>query len=182
MASSTKQTTTHHLKALYATYRGTADIDAKGAFFSPECIQICRPQPAYAATNRQTIVRYLHEAASTGKNLATGGQIKTDREIKKGATIRPLTDDEFEFATDDVTAPAGFTSSALKRKAELEDWVGMRVDMWDGDDGTGSTSGGLLVKVQYWWRKEGEEWVQILHDIMHMGPLEGTEGSEGELL
>ncbi|KAK3334055.1 hypothetical protein B0T19DRAFT_459600 [Cercophora scortea] len=181
MASTPSKQITDHLKALYSAYRGTTDIDAKGAFFSPECLQICQPQPAYAATNRQTIVKYLHEAASTGKNLATGsGQIKTDKESRKGATIRPLTADEFEFATDDVTAPAGFTSSALKRKAELEGWVGMRVDMWDDDEAVGN--GGLLVKVQYWWRKEGEEWVQILHDIMHMGPLEGTEGREGELL
>ena len=40
----------------------------------------------------------------------------------------------------------------------------------------------ILVKVRYWWRKEGGEWLQILHDIMYMGPRDGTEGSDGELL
>lgn len=54
------------LKRLYAEYRHTADIDAKGRFFSPACIQICRPLPSYAARNRDTIVRYLHEAAAKG--------------------------------------------------------------------------------------------------------------------
>lgn len=47
----------------------------------------------------------------------------------------------------------------------------MRVDLWDSDPKA------LLVKVQYWWRVEGGEWLQILHDILYIGPRDGTEGS-----
>ena len=154
------------LKKLYAAYRHTSDIDEKGQFFSPSCIQICRTQPAYAATNRETIVRYLHESAS-------------DAPKPKGCyTIRPLRADEFEFSTDETVKAAGFeTARQLKEKAESEGWVGMRVDLWSGD-----IPEGMLVKVQYWWKKEAGTWMQILHDIMYLGPRDGTEGTEGEIL
>ena len=62
----------------------------------------------------------------------------------------------------------------------------MRVDLWD----EGGEEDGLLVKVQYWWRFEeipeherGDEqamgWRQCLHDIMYLGPKDGTEGEDG---
>jgi len=158
-------TAADELKELYAAYRHTSDIDEKGQFFSPECIQICRPQPSFAATNRETIVRYLHEYAS-GPPKPQGYY-----------TIRPLRDDEFEFSTDEIVAAAGFeTAHQLKQKAQTESWVGMRVDLWSDDNP------GMLVKVQYWWRREAGTWMQILHDIMYLGPRDGTEGSEGEIL
>ncbi|KAH8803051.1 hypothetical protein F5884DRAFT_739051 [Xylogone sp. PMI_703] len=174
---------THHLKQLYAAYRQTSDIDAKGNFFSPTCIQVCRPQPSYAAQNRETIVRYLHESASQGIDLASSNaDTGNDQSKKNYYTIRPLREDEFEFGTDEQVKPAGFaTASELKQKAEREGWVGMRVDLWDVEIVEGKSKG-TLVKVQYWWRKEGDDWIQILHDVVYLGPLDGTEGSQGEVL
>ncbi|KAK0624939.1 hypothetical protein B0T17DRAFT_639034 [Bombardia bombarda] len=180
MASS-QEPTTNHLQTLYTAYRHTPSIPTKGAlFFSPSCMQICRPQPAYAAADRATIVRYLHEAAASGQGLATSATAQADDPATFGAvpkrsfcTIRPLTESEFEFGTDDgVVNGAGFgTVKELEERARREGWEGMRVDLWD--------------EVQYWWRKEvdgdGEEekWMQILHDIMYIGPRDGTEGTEG---
>ncbi|KAK3984546.1 hypothetical protein QBC44DRAFT_336860 [Cladorrhinum sp. PSN332] len=173
MASTSKKEITDHLKTLYSSYRDTTDIDAKGLFFSTECMQICRPNPSYAATNRETIVRYVREASEGG----VGGE---SLGAKEGRTARPLRDDEFGFGTDEaVTAPVGLTITELKEKARKEGWVGLRVDLWFYDEEQPEKDG-LLVKVQYWWRKEGDEWFQILHDIMYMGPLDGTQGTEGD--
>lgn len=156
----------NHLKALYGKYRATTDMDVLGFFFSPQCVQICRSNPDYWATNRADIVKYLHESH--------------DMVPSKGHyTIRPLTEDEFVFECDDVVAPTGLTSAILKQRALDEKWVGMRVDLWwEAADGKNE----LLCKVQYWWRKEQDEWLQILHDIMYLGPLDGTQGQEGEVL
>ncbi|KAK4160906.1 hypothetical protein QBC43DRAFT_324824 [Cladorrhinum sp. PSN259] len=165
---------TNHLKALYSSYRDTTDIDAKGLFFSTECMQICRANPSYAATNRETIVRYVREATEAG----VGGESLASK--KEGWSARPLREDEFEFGGTDeaVTAPIGLTTSELKEKAKEEGWAGLRVDLWFYDEEQPETDG-LLVKVQYWWRKESDdEWRQILHDIMYMGPLDGTQGAE----
>lgn len=173
MSSSFPTEITNHLKALYLAYRSTPDIDAKGLFFSAECMQICRPNPAYAATNRETIVRYVREASEGGVDGESLG-------TKEGFSIRPLRHDEFYFGGDEaVTAPVGLTISELKDKAKNEGWVGMRVDLWFYDEHHPEKDG-LLVKVQYWWRKEGESWIQILHDIMYMGPLDGTQGTQGD--
>ncbi|CCF32543.1 hypothetical protein CH063_00823 [Colletotrichum higginsianum] len=165
-----------HLKSIYASYRHTVDIDAKGAFFSPSCYQICRPNPSFAATSRGTIVRYLHEHAA--KNNSTTPK-------KRGFyTIRPLRDAEYEFGTDEQVAPAGFSSALeVRNKAIKEGWFGMRVDLWDerSEDGA-NNAGDLLVKVQYWWRKEDGVWTQIFHDIVYIGPRDGTEGIDGEIL
>jgi hypothetical protein len=103
-------------------------------------------------------------------------------------TIRPLHTSEFDFGTDDITAPIGFIVEELKQKAAQEGWVGMRVDLWNQDE----DRKGLLVKVQYWWRLEeisgdgrvmdefaSRGWRQCLHDIMYLGPKDGTEGEEG---
>ncbi|KAK4466122.1 hypothetical protein QBC42DRAFT_343412 [Cladorrhinum samala] len=171
MSSSPPKEVTSHLKALYLAYRNTSDINARGLFFSTECMQICRPNPAYSATNRETIVRYVREASEGGVDGRSLGR-------KEGFSIRPLRHDEFDFGSDEaVTAPVGFTISGLKDKATNEGWVGMRADLWfyDEDD---PEKDGLLVKVHYWWRKEGETWMQILHDIMYMGPLDGTQGTQ----
>lgn len=96
-------------------------------------------------------------------------------------TIRPLLPSEHTFGTAVATAAIGLTPAALAASAEAEGWIGMRVDMWD----EGSEEG-LLVKVQYWWRLEAERdeedgkvWRQCLHDIMYLGPRDGTEGTEG---
>jgi hypothetical protein len=104
-------------------------------------------------------------------------------------TIRPLHTSEFEFGDNNAAAPIGFTVDELKQKAVQEGWVGMRVDLWN----QGENEKGLLVKVQHWWRLEEEisgdgramdesesrGWRQCLHDIMYLGPKDGTEGDEG---
>ncbi|KAF6806044.1 MFS monocarboxylate [Colletotrichum sojae] len=156
---------TAHLKSLYAAYRHTKDIDAKAAFFSPACYQICRPKPSFAAQNRETIVRYLHETAPK-KDAAD-----TTPRMKGCYTIRPLKSEEFEFGTDEHVLPAGFDSSEKAReKVDEEGWVGMRVDLWSElVDEKVQEDDSLLVKVQYWWRKEDGEWTQIFHDIIQGG-------------
>lgn len=201
MGASDKTVIIAHLKQLYAEYRHTAEVEAKAQFFSPDCRQICRPMPAFAATNRDTIMKYLRETSGKGKEKIqryAGDPGKTavtpgpDDEILASAstpkksfyTIRPLTDGEMEFGSDEIVVAAGFNSaSALKLQAEREGWVGMRVDLWD-DEGTdrGGETLGMLVKVQYWWREELGSWSQILHDIMYLGSRDGTEGNQGEIL
>lgn len=174
---------TDHLKELYHAYRHTKEIDQKGNFFSSVCHQVCRPQPSFAARNRETIVRYLHETADKGTNTSSSNTDATNNQSKKGYyTIRPVREDEFEFGTDEQVAPAGFaTANEIKQKAEAEGWVGMRVDLWDVEMGK-ELSEQRLIKVHYWWRKEEDGWIQILHDILSIGPREGTEGSEGDVL
>ncbi|KAI3559664.1 hypothetical protein CABS01_13387 [Colletotrichum abscissum] len=164
------------------TNEHTADIDAKGIFFSPSCYQICRPNPSFAAHNRETIVRYLHEYAPKDETGASGSSGKP---AKKGYyTIRSLEKEEFEFGADEQTAPAGFSSaSEVEQKARREGWVGLRVDLWDESPGHGTDrEEDLLVKVQYWWRREEGNWMQIFHDIMYMGPRDGSEGVDAEVL
>jgi hypothetical protein len=115
----------------------------------------------------------------------------TDNEKPKSRdvyTIRPLHAAEHEFSVNTITAPVGLTPAQLRQKPEDEAWVGMRVDLWT----EGAPDEGLLVKVQYWWRKEAvkpeeqiegdeveEGWRQCLHDIMYLGPKDGSEGEEG---
>jgi len=176
-----------HLKSLFTTYHQTASIPARARFYSPQCMQICRPRPSYAARNSQTIIRYLHKAAGAGMDFSPEFEPEQqDREIEeKGRdfTFRALREGEFEFGTDEVTMHVGLTDEEMRRRAEEEGWVGARVDLLFptagvdvADSGEGEVKGGMmLVKVKYWWRKEGEEWVQILHDIMYMGAPDGTE-------
>lgn len=170
--SSITSEVTDHIKSRYKAYYHTADPDAKGRFYAADCMQICRPIPSYAARDGATIVRFLQESLKGGQsmnNAAADGS-------KTGCTIRPLRDDEFVFESDEVVAAIGKTSADLKQMAEEEGWIGTRVDLWfpvpDGE--------AMLCKVHYWWRKEGDEWVQVLHDIMYMGPRDGSEGTEGE--
>lgn len=121
-------------------------------------------------------------AAIRGPGNETVAGVSTTK--KSFYTIRPLTDGEMEFGSDETAVPAGFDSaSAIKLRAEREGWVGMRVDLWD-DEGTdrGGERLGMLVKVQYWWKEEKGVWSQILHDIMYLGSRDGTEGSQGEIL
>jgi hypothetical protein len=171
--------TVAHIKQCYHSYRNTVNADRQGLFFSPNCMQICRPIPSYAATTREQIVQHIKEAARNSKKPAKG---------KSVYTIRPLQPFEFEFGNNDVTAPIGLTVEDLKHKALQESWVGMRVDLWD----EGGEDEGLLVKVQYWFRLEetlerqrvmGDDgwmgWKQCLHDIIYLGPKDGTEGQEG---
>jgi hypothetical protein len=52
--------------------------------------------------------------------------------------------------------------------------------MWTED----GTDRGILVKVHYWWRMEplGSEngtWKQMFHDILYLGPRNGTETDAG---
>ncbi|KAM0261528.1 hypothetical protein ACHAQJ_002211 [Trichoderma viride] len=176
---------TNHLKQLYAAYRHTDDISLKGNFFSSTCFQVCRPQPSFAAHSRETIVGYLKAAAADqSTNPSSSTTEATNKQSKKGYyTIRPLRQDEFEFGTDEQVAPAGFaTACELRQRAETEGWVGMRVDLWDVVVGKEEENEGTLVKVQYWWRKEEDGWIQILHDILYLGPRDGTEGDQEEVL
>ncbi|KAJ4378506.1 hypothetical protein N0V86_006212 [Didymella sp. IMI 355093] len=185
-----------HLKALYHAYRQTSDIDAKGLFFSQNCLQTCRPNPSYAATSRSQIVQYLKDAQQGRVPLehSVDSEKQTSAPTEKSLdgdtgryTIRWLLASEHEFGDGAATEAIGLTPSELEAKAEAEGWVGLRVDLWD--EGTGD---GLLVKVQYWWRAEivadegveagaggGMKWRQCLHDIMYLGPRDGTEGGEG---
>ncbi|KAK2043419.1 hypothetical protein LZ31DRAFT_498965 [Colletotrichum somersetense] len=181
MSTSQSEDLVAHLKAIHHSYRHTADIDARGAFFSQSCYQICRPNPSFAARNRETIVGYLHDYAPK-TTIATGASKKPNH--KSFYTIRPLRDDEFEFGTEEQVAAAGFASvEEVRDKALREGWAGMRVDLWDDlKEGQEGWENSLLVKVQYWWRKENDGWIQIFHDIMYMGPRDGTEGLDGEIL
>jgi hypothetical protein len=213
------------IKQLYHSYRHTSDIDRKGLFFSPTCMQICRPIPSYAATSRAGIVKYLKDAQVGDVPVADAAQPAilpttmreedekvverkplataqkeiekeeppkdTDNEKPKSRdvyTIRPLHAAEYEFSVNIITAPVGLTPAQLLQKSKDEAWIGMRVDLWTD----GAPDEGLLVKVQYWWRKEavkpeeqiegdeGEEgWRQCLHDIKYLGPKDGSEGEEG---
>lgn len=191
------------LKQLYRRYAETEDIDSRATFFSTKCRQICRPIPSFAAKERSTIIKYLHETAGKDNEMIQSlaeGEVEGDgtkhslhtkpqdtssgRHKKSYYSIRPLEVHEVEFGADDIVQPAGFLSAEdVKRTATAEGWVGLRVDLWDdeGVDESGLKKG-LLVKVQYWWREEDNEWLQILHDIMYLGARDGTEGSEGEVV
>lgn len=187
------------IKELYHSYRHTADLDYKGLFFSPSCLQICRPTPSYAATTRKEIVQYLRDAqegkvpveattaAPPDKSQAASTHTESNTNPRSVYTIRALREEEIDFGTKKITAPIGLAPDELRRKAEQESWVGMRVDLWDEN-----SDSGLLVKVQYWWRREripeGERifnddqevaWKQCLHNIMYLGPKDGTEGGQG---
>ncbi|KAL1887834.1 hypothetical protein Sste5346_009946 [Sporothrix stenoceras] len=188
MTSIPSITVTDHVIQLYTAYRHTTDNDAKGLFFAVDCRQICRPIPSYAAQDRVTIVRYLHE--SSGLSI-DGSAVKEEKAKKSFATIRPLRPDEYEFGMDEQVKPAGFaTADDLKKYALEQGWIGMRVDLWDEEEGELTADGqpqGTLIKVQYWYGKEQKEdgtadWIQVLHDIMYIGQLDGTQGKEGELI
>jgi hypothetical protein len=188
-----------HIKDLYHAYRHTEDLGHKGLFFSPDCLQICRPTPSYAATTREEIVQYLKDAqqgkvpvdiptSPPTESLATSAPALGHSPKGRGVyTIRPLRPSEMEFGTENVTRPIGMTPDEVKQKAQEEGWSGMRVNLWDEGG-----EGGLLVRVQYWWRLEkvsdeelmandqqGKSWRQCLHDIMYLGPKYGTEIAEG---
>ncbi len=193
-----------HIKHCYHVYRHTADIGRKGLFFSPTCMQICRPTPSYAATSRDGIVQYLRDAqqgkipvdtpvsTSAGiSDLSDGHTMEPEptkpTKSKSVYTIRALAPSEFEFGSDDIVAPIRLTTVQLKSKAVQEKWIGMRVNLWEE-----GVEQGLLVKVQYWWRLEeilghkrirgelpGTGWRQCLHDIIFLGPKNGTENEDG---
>lgn len=172
-------------------------------------MQICRPIPTFAATTREEIVQYLKDAekgklpiedipdqkAADSKDedkITTPAEHEKPRPKSRSLyTIRPLLPSEFEFSNSDITSAVNLTPSQLHQLAIAEDWIGMRVDLWD----EGEANEGLLVKVQYWWREEdvgagedmegdarGKGWRQCLHDIMYLGPRDGSEGIEGEVL
>ena len=207
MASHPSQDISQQIKALYYTYRHTPSPFSKGLFFSPTCLQICRPVPSYSATSRAQIVQYLRDAergkvpisqdADTDmQSISPEGNPNKDGLVTGDAsyyTIRLLHPSEHTFGTELATSAIGLTPSALENMSQSEGWVGMRVDLWD----EGSEEG-LLVKVQYWWRletvsdegiagnegiageeRDGKVWRQCLHDIMYLGPRDGTEGTEG---
>lgn len=139
-----------HIKELYNKYYQTKDIDAKDPFFSKSCHQTCRSDPSFAASNSAQIVQYLHDFSPKSSEQSNPNGSYNIRLVKAH---------EFEFGSNEQVAPAGYTSSDdIKTQAVNEGWIGMRVDMWDDS--------GLLVKVNYWWRKEGNGWLQILHDIL----------------
>jgi len=173
------------LMKLYAEYRRAPSIEEKAAFFSPQCMQICRPYPFYGARDRDTIIRYLQESAIAQSGIEVIDQaVRSSSGATKGYyTIRPLRADEREFGNDEEAKLALASANEVYEKAKSEDWVGLRVDLWmDNGTESGTVLDGLMVKVRYWWRKEGEEWLQIMHHIIYLGARDGTEGSEGEVL
>jgi hypothetical protein len=181
MAAPAPQAEAHaQLKEQYIAYYHTPDPQAKRTFYSSQCRQICRSDPSYAAQNPDEIVAYLYDSVTRFKDL-----ISTAPTTKNHCTTRPLTSEESaDFGTLEVVVPAGFASvEELRLQAREEEWVGMRVDLWQ-DDGKGT---GMLVKVHYWWRREGggddehSAWKQILHDILYLGRVDGTQGTQGEI-
>ncbi|KAF5620166.1 hypothetical protein F52700_11486 [Fusarium sp. NRRL 52700] len=184
MASPEYSPLEEELFKLYREYRETKSIDAKALFFSPECCQICRTDPDYAAKDRDTILRYLRESGQVLQRIyhEAGWDISEmdPASVKSFYTMRPLHASEREdFATAKELVPAGFESlGEVRDKAEAEKWKGLRVNMWTEDN----KGRGILVKVQYWWREDGDGWKQILHDIMSLGPVDGTEKDGGGIL
>ncbi|KAF1928624.1 uncharacterized protein M421DRAFT_92340 [Didymella exigua CBS 183.55] len=196
MAESLPQDLEQHIKALYHAYRHTPSIAIKALFFSSTCLQSCRPTPSYSATSRLQIAQYLQDAQQAEvppeHSAGSEGHVDCSRagHVTEGMgryTIRPLRASEHKFGDTAATAALGVTPVELSARAEAEGWTGMRVDLWDE-----GPEAGLLVKVQYWWRLEslgdesdlgvergGEVWRQCLHDIMYLGPRDGTEGAEG---
>ncbi|KPM44564.1 hypothetical protein AK830_g2036 [Neonectria ditissima] len=185
MASQTSSDLFAHLCDGYAEYRQTQDLEQKGLFYTPDCHQICRPDPSYAARDRATIVRYLGESGPlVTRILRDAGHLAADEEIGSAPrtgyyTVLPLTDDEAQdFGTEKYVRPAGFASVAeVQSRAKAENWAGIKVDMWD-DDGRDR---GLLVRAKYWWKRDevAGEWRQVLHDILYLGVRDGTEGAGG---
>ncbi|KAM0350497.1 hypothetical protein ACHAPU_002976 [Fusarium lateritium] len=184
MATTNDLSVHQQLSESYRQYRVTKTVESKADFFSSECHQICRTEPSYAAQDRDTIVRYLLESGDVLARIykeAGWNDDESNGPPRSFYTMRPLTQTEAtDFGTVEVLAPAGFSSvEQVKARAEAEDWAGLRVNMWTQDD----RSRGILVKVQYWWRKETSgsagEWKQILHDIMYLGPVDGTERDAG---
>ncbi|UZP38543.1 hypothetical protein NXS19_006359 [Fusarium pseudograminearum] len=181
----TKSSVHEHLLGLYREYRQTQDIATKAIFFSPQCHQICRTDPSYAAKDSETIIKYLFEAGPVLEDIyrkAGWLQEQTHDPPRSFYSARPLNSTEMEdFGTIKELAPAGFESvEEVKNKSKGEKWEGLRVNMWTQDE----NDRGILVKVQYWWRMEplGSEdgtWKQILHDIMYLGPKDGTEKDGG---
>ncbi|KAL4731482.1 hypothetical protein ACLX1H_000450 [Fusarium chlamydosporum] len=186
---SAENTSLHqHLCDLYRAYRQTSDITDKAIFFSPECHQICRTNPSYAAKDRETIIKYLLEAGPVIEEIyRKAGWLDNETQVNPGPpksfySMRQLSGSETDdFGTAKELNPAGFSSvDEVRAKSKEEKWAGLRVNMWT-DDGT---ERGLLVKVHYWWRMEplGSEngtWKQIFHDILYLGPKDGSEKDGG---
>ncbi|EXJ64434.1 hypothetical protein A1O7_00770 [Cladophialophora yegresii CBS 114405] len=199
------------LKHLYHTYRHTLHIPSKASFFSPTCMQVCRTNPSYAALKRDTIIQYLLEAAGfqdvesyervQSSSTATEAEtVEAPNDEKRSApsdikaltgksyySIRPLKAiEESEVLAEEVVAPLGMTPSQLDELTQSENWIGMRVDLWEDNDNDNGDGAGRLIKVKYWWRQEnvdGElKWLQCLHDIMSIGERDGSEGKEGDVL
>lgn len=176
-----------HIKQLFHIYRSTPDLEYKGLFFSPTCMQVCRPIPTFEATTREQIVQHQRNADAGNipdddTNVSTTQGTGTETaEVKPRSlpfyTIHPIAIPSASFGTPESCLAINRTPSQLQQQAKDEGWIGMRVDLWDERDD------GLLVKVQYWWREEyegdGKVWRQCLHDIMYLGPRDGTEGDEG---
>ena len=171
-----------HIHSLFQSYHQTTSIPDRGRFYSPSCMQICRPQPSYAARDSDTIVRFLHEADANNMNFNPAASAPTSHstseksERRPGFTFRGVTEEEFEFGGDEITKWVGLEEGEMREKALREGWVGTRVDLRFpvqvvGLESENAGKGGMMVvKVRYWWRKEeGGEWVQILHDILEMG-------------
>ncbi|RGP67665.1 hypothetical protein FSPOR_5853 [Fusarium sporotrichioides] len=173
------------LRDLYHEYRQTKDIASKAIFFSPQCHQICRTNPSYAAKNSETIIKYLFEAGPVIEDIyqkAGWVQEQNNGPPRSFYSTRPLNSTEMrDFGTVKELAPAGFGSvEEVRKKAKDEKWEGLRVNMWTED----GTDRGILVKVHYWWRMEplgsnNGTWKQIFHDILYLGPKDGTEKDAG---
>ncbi|RXG42988.1 hypothetical protein VDGE_30622 [Verticillium dahliae] len=93
------------LSKQYADYRHAPDIEARAAFISPHCRQICRPHPSYGASDRQAILEYLYEASGERPYDKTTTPIQQILQSQAGVppgakayyTIRPLTQGELNF-------------------------------------------------------------------------------------
>lgn len=176
-----------HLVGLYAKYRQTKNIEDKGVFLSPGCIQICRQDPSYAAKDRQTIIHHVYESGPMVERILQEAGAQPDPSATKTSyyTVRPTNSEEtLDFGSSEHVIPAGLaTPDQVRNQAIREGWVGIKVNMWE-DDGHGQ---GLLVKVKYWYRLESLEkdrriWRQCLHDILYIGPRDGSEAQDGGII
>ncbi|KAH4197144.1 hypothetical protein HBI25_082820 [Parastagonospora nodorum] len=166
-----------HIKLLFHTYRSRPDPTYSGLFFSPTCMQICRPIPTFAATTREMIVWYQKDADDGVLSFGddTTPTKEGSKEISKLLySIHPIPPLSVTFGTQESCAAINKTPEQLATQAKEEGWVGMHVDLWD------KSEEGLLIKVQYWWREEhgdgGKVWRQCLHDILYLGLKDGSEG------
>ncbi|VTT79492.1 unnamed protein product, partial [Fusarium fujikuroi] len=126
MASPEYSPPEEELFKLYREYRETKSIEAKALFFSSQCRQICRTDPAYAAKGRDTILHYLRESGDVLQRIYrdAGWDISEmdPASVKSFYTMRPLiTSEREDFATIRELAPAGFASlEEVRDKAKTE--------------------------------------------------------------
>jgi hypothetical protein len=146
----TPETTTDILKREYQLYLEASDSNdtlAIESFMSPSCWQISRQDPAWNLANRNEIMQILISMRDPNE--------KPEDKVRGNVEMRALTQEEKD------TIPEEQKEQALR-----EGWEGLHVVLESPDPK------GMRVHVNYYWRKEGEAWVQCLHDLLWLGPMD----------